>query len=161
MATWLYLGNKSRRYVLCMTNLGKGNQLSWQQHNVFFLYQLTGSYTFEELPDQNWQYTQSKPDRLGIRPQITQPCHDDVIKWKHFRRYWPFVLGIHRSPWNSPHKGQWPETLMFDLIYARINCWVNNREAGDSRRHRAHYDAIVMHFTAVKVSSLQPLDIIL
>ena len=24
--------------------------------------------------------------------------HDDVIKWKHFPRYWPFVRGIHRSP---------------------------------------------------------------
>ena len=33
--------------------------------------------------------------------------HDDVIKWKHFPRYWPFVRGIHRSPVNSPHKGQW------------------------------------------------------
>ena len=28
---------------------------------------------------------------------------DDVIKWKHFPRYWPFVRGIHRSPVNSPH----------------------------------------------------------
>ena len=25
--------------------------------------------------------------------------HDDVIKWKHFPRYWPFVRGIHRSLW--------------------------------------------------------------
>ena len=33
--------------------------------------------------------------------------HDDVIKWKHFLRYRPFVWGIHRSPVNSPHKGQW------------------------------------------------------
>ena len=32
--------------------------------------------------------------------------HDDVIKWKHFPRHWPFVRGIHRSPVNSPHKGQ-------------------------------------------------------
>ena len=31
-------------------------------------------------------------------------CHDDVIKWKHFPRYWSFVRGIHRSPVNSPHK---------------------------------------------------------
>ena len=31
--------------------------------------------------------------------------HDDVIKWKHFPRYWPFVRGIHRSPVNFPHKG--------------------------------------------------------
>ena len=22
--------------------------------------------------------------------------HDDVIKWKHFPRYWPFVRGIHQ-----------------------------------------------------------------
>ena len=34
-------------------------------------------------------------------------CHDDVIKWKHIPRYWPFVRGIHRSPVNSPHQGQW------------------------------------------------------
>ena len=33
---------------------------------------------------------------------------------------------------------------MFSLIYARINDWVNNREAGDLRRHRGHYDVIVM-----------------
>ena len=26
-------------------------------------------------------------------------AHDDVIKWKHFPRYWPFVRGIHRSRW--------------------------------------------------------------
>ena len=68
--------------------------------------------------------------------------NDDVTKWKHFPRYWPFVRGIHRSPVNSPHKGQ--EALMFSLICARINGWVNNREAGDLRRHRAHYDVIVM-----------------
>ena len=24
--------------------------------------------------------------------------NDEVIKWKHFPRYWPFVQGIHRSP---------------------------------------------------------------
>ena len=41
---------------------------------------------------------------------------DDVIKWKRFPRYWPFVRGIHRSPVNSPHKGHWRGTLMFSLI---------------------------------------------
>ena len=44
--------------------------------------------------------------------------HDDVIKWKHFPRHWPFVRGIHRSPVNSPHKGQWRRTLMSYLICA-------------------------------------------
>ena len=70
--------------------------------------------------------------------------HDDVIKWKHFPRDWPFVRGIHRSPVNSPHKGQYRGALKFSLICARINGWVNNRDAGDLRRHRTHYDVIVM-----------------
>ena len=33
--------------------------------------------------------------------------HDDVINWKHFPCYWPFVRGIHRPPVNSPDEGQW------------------------------------------------------
>ena len=70
--------------------------------------------------------------------------HDDVIKWKHFPRYWPFVWVIHRFPVNSSNKGQWRGALMFSLICTRINGWVNNREAGDLRRHRSHYDVTVM-----------------
>ena len=72
--------------------------------------------------------------------------HDDVINWKHFPRYWPFVRGIHRSPVNSPHKGQWRGALMFSLICVWINGWVNNGETGDLRRHRPHYDVIVMQY---------------
>ena len=52
--------------------------------------------------------------------------YDDVIKWKYFPRYWPFVRGIHRGPVNSPHIGQWRGALMFSLICTRINGWVNN-----------------------------------
>ena len=70
--------------------------------------------------------------------------HNDVIKWKHFPRCWPFVWGLHRSPVNFPHKGQWRGALMFSLICAWINGWVKNREAGDLRCHRTHYDVIVM-----------------
>ena len=49
-----------------------------------------------------------------------------------------------QSPVNSPHKGQRRGDLMFSLICAWITCWVNNREAGDLRRHCAHYDITVM-----------------
>ena len=70
--------------------------------------------------------------------------HDDVAKWKHFPRYWPFVRGIHQSPVNSPHIGQWRRALMFSLICAWTNGWINNLEAGDLRRHHAHYDVIVI-----------------
>ena len=85
----------------------------------------------------------TKPSNFKILGQV-QGRHDDVIKWKHFPRNWPFVRGIHRSPVNSPHKGQWRGALMFSLICVWINAWVNNREAGDLRCYRAHYDVIVM-----------------
>ena len=48
-----------------------------------------------------------------------------------------------RSLVNSPHKGQWRGALMFSLIRVWIKGWVNNREAGDLRRYRGHYDVIV------------------
>ena len=72
-----------------------------------------------------------------------------ILWWRHqmetFPRYWPFVQGIHRSPVNSLHKGLWRgASLMLALICAWISRWVNNREACDLRRHRAHYDVIVM-----------------
>ena len=78
--------------------------------------------------------------------------HDDIIEWKNFPRYWPFVRGIHRSTVNSPHNGQWRGSLMFSMICAWMNVWVNNREAGDLRCHHAHYDVTVMtpNFLATK-----------
>ena len=72
--------------------------------------------------------------------------HYDVIKWKHFPRNWQFVRGIHRSPVNFPHKGQLRGALMYSLICVWINGWVNNREAGDLRRYRAHDDVTVMWY---------------
>ena len=70
--------------------------------------------------------------------------HDDVIKWKHFPRYWPLVRGNHRSPMNSSHKGQWRGALMFSLTCTWINGWGTIGEAGDLRRHHAYYDVTVI-----------------
>ena len=81
---------------------------------------------------------------LTRRGRETHACHDDISKWKHFPRYWPFVRGIHRSPVNSLHKGQWRGALLFSLTCAWMNGWVNSREAGDLRRHCAHYDVTIM-----------------
>ena len=85
-------------------------------------------------------------DRVAFKCALgpLSEIHDDVIKWIHFPHYWPVVRGIHRSPVNSPHKGQWRGALMFSLICVWINSWINNRKAGDLRRYRAHYDVIVM-----------------
>ena len=93
-----------------------------------------------------WPFARSpvnSPEK-AVKPKSAARAHDDVIKWKRFLRYWPFVRGIHRSPVNSPHKGQWRGALVFSLICAGINGWVNNREAGDLRRHLAHYGVTVM-----------------
>ena len=52
--------------------------------------------------------------------------HDDVIKWKHFPRNWPFVRGIPRSPVNSPHKGQRRGASMY-FFYLRMNKRLNKQ----------------------------------
>ena len=80
----------------------------------------------------------------GFQLSVLSQSHDDVIKWKYFPRYWPFVRGIRQSPVNSPHKGLWRGALMFSLICVCINGWVNNREAGDLRRYLSNYDATAM-----------------
>ena len=44
-----------------------------------------------------------------------------------------------------PAQSQWRGALMFSLICAWINDWVNNREAGDLRRRHGHSDVNVMN----------------
>ena len=64
--------------------------------------------------------------------------------WRHqmktFSCYWPFVRGI-----ESPHKGQWRGALMFCLICAWTNGWVNNGDSGDLRDHHTHFDVTVIN----------------
>ena len=84
---------------------------------------------------------------VRVRPWWRHQMSNQVkSKWKHFPRYRPFLRWIHRSPVNFPHKGQWRGTLMFSLICAWTNGWMNTRDAGDLRRHSTHYDITVMHW---------------
>ena len=71
----------------------------------------------------------------------------------------PVTAGIPRSPVNSPHTDQWRGALMFSLICAWINGWVNNQDAGDLRRHRAHCDVTAMWCRIVIRWSWQPWDL--
>ena len=80
----------------------------------------------------------------GHHRNYTYYSHDDVIKWKHFPCYGPFVWGIHRSLVKFTLQRPWRGALMFFFICAWTNDWANNRGANDLRRHRAHYDSIVM-----------------
>ena len=97
-------------------------------------------------------------------------AHDDVIKWKHFPRYWPFVREF-TGPGEFP--AQRPVTRSLDVFFdLRLNkrlskqswgwwfetlprpLWRHSNglnqqlskklDAGDLRRHRADYDVIVM-----------------
>ena len=102
----------------------------WLLCNQSYLSAYCGWY----LPD---HIDKMNAPRLHLSHTRDIHIHDDVTKWKHFPRYWPFARRIHRSPVNSPHKGQWRGALMFSLICAWINVRVNNGKAGDMRRHRA------------------------
>ena len=64
-----------------------------------------------------------------------------------FRVTGPLIGEFTGLRWIPHTKGQWRGALMFSLIYAWTNAWVNNREAGDLRRYRVHFDVTVMrHF---------------
>ena len=74
---------------------------------------------------------------------------DCVACWRHQMETFSVLLAICAG--NSPVTGefssqsQWRWVLMFSLICAWINGWVNNREAGDLRRHRAHYNVTILY----------------
>ena len=73
----------------------------------------------------HWQ-TLRYPDvtevNLNDSAMSTGAKQADFIKWKHFSRYWSFCAGIHRSPVNSPHKGQWRGALIFSShLNKRLN----------------------------------------
>ena len=149
MFQWSYVGGKACLHVL---------PPAWTVHHVNMLYHLCsisfnryGKYncileafiylcflSMARLTWNNWIYRNIYTSILDNQNQDRRLMiiHDEVIKWKHFLRYWSFVRGIHRSPVNSPHKGPWRWALIFSLICAWISSWADNRESGDLTRHR-------------------------
>ena len=110
-------------------------QLEYMPYHIMRLLKAILSRLHFHLVSNHWTVRVSPPYHMDSRiwPQCLRSCaaekpvdvkairHDDVIKWRHFPRCWPFVRGIHRSPVNSPHKGQWRWALMFSLICVWIN----------------------------------------
>ena len=74
-----------------------------------------------------WIINQMHTKYGDVRTIIWYQLHDDIIKWKHFPGYWPFV---------------WEFTGY--MICAWINDQVNNREVGYIRHNRAHYEVTVI-----------------
>ena len=68
--------------------------------------------------------------------------------WRHQTETFSALLALCAG--NLPVTGKFPShrPMTWSFFFGSpplINGWVNNREAGDFRRNRAHYDAIVMH----------------
>ena len=63
-------------------------------------------------------------------------CYRDVMTWKCFMHYWPFVKGIHLV--DSLHKGPVMHNIDVSLMLARTNCYANSGMGSDLRCHNAH-----------------------
>ena len=72
---------------------------------------------------------------LWIKTFWFRNTHDDVIKWKPFPHYWPFMLLAHRE---IPAQRPVTRIFKFSLICPWTNGWVNNRNTGDLRHHYAN-----------------------
>ena len=120
-----------------------GHRDRWTKHTTFHIYVIWLHFLFKKF---------SKiPLHVGFTEKNYKPW------WRHQMETFSALLAICAGnspvPVNSPRKGQWRGALMFSLICVWINGWVNNREAGDLRRHRAHYVVIVMAFVQECISS--------
>ena len=90
-------------------------------------------------------------------------CHRHISWWcreiKTFSALLVICAGDSPVPGEFPAQSQWRGALMFSLICVWTNGSVNNREAGGLRRHRAHYDVIVMvasiSYTATATTATQ------
>ena len=143
--TGLCVGNSSGTGEFPAQRASNAENVSiWLRHHVSLI-------SFQE----RWHlaYTKTSVYYVNGTDVIIHPASNTFHKvwitwWRHQMETFSALLAIcagnHRSTVNSPHKGQWRGALMFYFIWASISGWVNNREAGDLRRHRAHCDVIVM-----------------
>ena len=82
-------------------------------------------------------------------PGIIIDIHD-VIKWKHFPRYWAFVRGIHRSPADSTYKAQWRGAMVFFWFVNKRLSKLSRRRwfktPSCSLRHRCNVSSKLFHY---------------
>ena len=131
----------------------------WSLLNIIQLCRISGGWVWSQAGEKPLSFKRicTRYPNLIININCLGQIDDDTLSIKRSSPWWRhemetfyvllalFLRGIHRPPVNSHHKCQWQGALMFSLICAWINRWVNNREAGDLRRHRIHYDVTVMH----------------
>ena len=81
--------------------------ITWCQHRLIYILIVLFQYApfvFKDHEKTNvtMGYCVDMLELLSQMLDFRYGLHDDVIKWKHFPRHWPFVWGIHRSLVNSP-----------------------------------------------------------
>ena len=132
---------------------------SWHQENFYipWWHHLMGTFsTILTLCEENLLVTGGFPSerpvtqsfdvffdlRLNNRLSKQSGCQwfemPSCSLWHHCDGDWwiPFT----QSPVDSPHKGQWCGALIFSLMHAWTNRWVNVHDAGDMRCHDFHCD---------------------
>ena len=80
------------------------------------------------------------------RKQASEPSHYRMTSWSGniFRVTGPLFGEFTGHRWIPLTKARDAGLWCFLLSAPWINGWVKNNKAGDLRRHRAHYDVIVM-----------------
>ena len=92
--------------------------------------------------------------KYSIRFELRLLVHVNIFQWniyKLFRVTGPLCGEFTGDRWIPRTKASDAELWCFLWSAPRINDWVNNPEAGDLRRQRAHYDVIVMNVMAWSV----------
>ena len=105
---------------------GINYHFTWTLHDDPLMHCPMGTLLLTEMNDQ--RYSSMRSDEWGEHPSaLLALCEGNSSVTDEF-----------------PHKGQWRVALIFSLSFAWTNGWVNHRDAGDLKRHRAHYDVTVM-----------------
>ena len=119
---------------------------------LFTLWVLKQIYLFEKIIHLSHKF------RIILMSSKVWSPREDPLNWsnRHSRGITPWwrhrmetfstslALCAGNSPVTGEFRSQRPVMRSFDVFFAWANGWVNNRDAGDLRRHRAHDDVTVM-----------------
>ena len=116
------------------------------------------SLTFKQIPISVWKHCTSRPcpwvECTHTESKQNSPGYNLIGKLSFnmmtsangniFRVTGHLCGKFTGRRWIPRTKASDEEVLMFSLICAGIDGWVNNRKAGDLRHHRTHYNVIII-----------------
>ena len=119
---------------------------TFEQHSTkdsFILHWIHGTRGVDQ-PSTHGQLLNTSLQDTTLNTDGRIDIHDDIITWKLFPCYWPFVRGIHRWPVDSPQKGpvMWSSGIFF-AVNPLLNNWTNSGVVSDLRCLTAHVDGLV------------------